>query len=110
MLRKLGLAIPYFIAGIYVLSILLPGLYCLQHGCKGPGELDAFMPAFGLTPFGGIATAFSLRHAIQQIRKRQSWSWVFWPLAIIFAIVLLGAIALIAWVIYETAFHRSLPH
>jgi hypothetical protein len=105
-LRKLGLAISYFIASVYVLSILYPSIYCLQHGCKGPGELDAFMPAFALTPFGAIATAFSLRHAIQQIRKRQPWSWALWPLAIIFAIVLLGAVALVALVIYYTAFRR----
>jgi hypothetical protein len=106
MLRKLGLAISYFIAIVYIFSILLPSIYCLRHGCRGAGEGDAFMPAFFLTPLGGIATAFSLRNATQQIRKRQSWSWVFWPLAIIFAIVLLGAIALIALVIYYTAFHR----
>ena len=106
MLRKLGLAISYFIAIIYVISILLPSLYCLQHGCRGPGEGDAFMPAFMLTPIGVIATAFSLSNSIQQIRRKQSWSWLFWPLAIIFAIVLLGAITLIAGVIYETAFHR----
>jgi hypothetical protein len=106
MVRKLGLAISYFIATVYIVSILLPALYCLRQGCKGPGELDAFMPAFGLTPFGAIAAAFCLHHAIQQIRKRQSSSWVFWPLAIIFAIVLLGVISLIAFVIYYTAFHR----
>jgi hypothetical protein len=93
---KLGLAISYFVAIVFVFSILLPSIYCLRHGCRGPGELDAFMPAFGLTPFGAIATAFSLHNAIQHIRKRQSWSWVFWLLAIIFAIVLLGVIALIA--------------
>ncbi|MGA8491522.1 MAG: hypothetical protein WB711_13935 [Terriglobales bacterium] len=109
MLRKLGLAIAYFIAIVYVLLILLPSIYCLQHGCRGP-ELDGFMPAFMLTPLGTIATAFSLHNAIQHIRKRQSWYWVFWPLAIIFAIVLLGAIVFTAWVIYETAFHRSFPH
>jgi hypothetical protein len=103
---RLGLAILYFIAIVYLFSIVWPCLYCLQHGCRGPAELDAFLPAFGLTPFGAIATAFSLRDAIQQIRKRQSWSWVFWPLAIIFAIVLLGVIALIALAIYHTAFHR----
>jgi hypothetical protein len=106
MSRKLGLAISYFVAIVYVFSILLPCLYCFQHGCRGPGELDAFMPAFALTPFGAIATAFSLHNAIQHIRKRQSWSWAFWPLAIIFAIVLLGVIALIAIFIYYTAFHR----
>jgi len=106
MLRKLGLAISYFIAIVYILSILLPSIYCLRHGCRGPGELDAFMPAFMLVPLGTIATAFSLYNAIQQIRKRQSWSWVFWPPAIIFAIVLLAAIVFIAWVIYETASHR----
>jgi len=106
MLRKLGLAISYFIAIVYIFSILLPSLYCFRHGCRGPGELDAFMPAFAFTPFGAIATAFSLHNAIQHIRKRQSWSWAFWPLAIIFAIVLLGVIALIALGIYYTASHR----
>jgi len=106
MLRRIGLAISYFIAIVYILSILLPALYCFRHGCRGPGELDAFMPAFFLTPVGTIATAFSLHNAIQNIRKRHSWSWAFWPLAIIFLIVLLGAIAFIAWVVYETAFHR----
>ena len=106
MLRKLGLTISYFIAIVYIVSILLPALYCLRQGCKGPGELDAFMAAFMLTPLGAIVTAFSLHNAIQQIRKRQSWSWVFWPLAIIFAMVLLGIIFLIAFVIYYTALHR----
>jgi hypothetical protein len=110
MLRKLGLAISYFIAIVFIVSILLPSIYCLRHGCRGPGELDAFLPAFALIPFGAIATALSLRNAIQQIRKRQPWSWVFWPLAIVFAIVLLGTIVFIAWVVYETAFHRGFPH
>ena len=105
MLRKLGLAISYFIAIVYILSILLPSIYCLRHGCRGP-EGDAFMPAFFLTPYGAIATVISLYNAIQHIRKRQPWSWVFWPLAIIFAIVLLGVIALIALGIYYTAFRR----
>jgi hypothetical protein len=105
MLRKLGFAISYFIAIVYFLSILLPSLYCLRHGCRGP-EGDAFMPAFFLTPLGTIATAVSLYNAIQQIRKRQSWSWVFWPVAMIFAIVLLGAIAFIALLIYELTIHH----
>jgi hypothetical protein len=110
MLRKAALAISYFIAIVFVLSILLPSIYCLRHGCSGPGELDAFLPAFGLIPFGTVAMALSLRNAIQQIRKGQSWFWVFWPLAIIFSIVILATIVFIAWVIYETAFHRSFPH
>ena len=106
MLRKLGLAISYFVAIVYILLIVLPSVYCLRHGCRGPGELDAFMPAFMLGPWGAVASAFSLHNAIQHIRKRHSWSWAFWPLAIIFAIVLLGTIAFFAWVIYETATHR----
>ncbi len=106
MLRKLGLAISYFIAIVYIASILWPSIYCLRHGCKGPGELDAFMPAFALIPIGGIATVFSFRHSIQQIRKRRSSSWVFWPAAIVFAIVLLGTLAFIALLIYFTVFHR----
>jgi hypothetical protein len=107
MLRKLALAISYFITSVYILLIVWPSIYCWQHGCKGPGELDAFMPAFFLGPWGAVATAFSLRNAMQHIRKRHSWSWVFWPLAIIFAIILLGTIAFFAWVIYETAAHRK---
>jgi hypothetical protein len=87
MLRRLGLGISYFLATVYIFSILLPCLYCFQNGCRGPGELDAFMPAFLLTPAGAIATAF-------------------WPLAVIFAIVLLGVITFVAWMVYETAFHR----
>jgi hypothetical protein len=104
MLRKLGLAISYFIAAVYFLSILLPAIYCLRHGCNGP-DLDAFMPAFALTPIGPIGTAFSLHNAIQHIRKNQ-WPWIFWPLAIIFTIVLLCVIALIVLFIYYTALHR----
>jgi len=106
MLRKLGLAVSYFIAIVYILLILLPSVYCLRTGCRGPGELDAFMPAFMLGPWGAVASAFSLHNAIQHIRKRHSWSWVFWPLAIIFTIVLLGTIAFFAWVIYKTTAHR----
>ena len=63
------------------------------------------MPAFFFTPLGGITAAFSLNNAIQHIRKRQ-WSWVFWPLAIIFSVVLLGVVAFIALLVYYTAFHR----
>jgi hypothetical protein len=106
MLRKLGLAISYFISFIYILSIVLPGVYCYRHGCRGPGELDAFMPAFLFAPAGAIATAFSLRNAIQRIRRRSPWWEAFWPLAIVFAIVLSGTAAFLAWVVVETAFHR----
>jgi hypothetical protein len=106
MLRKVGLASSYFIATIYVVSIVLPAIYCLRQGCKGPGELDAFMPAFMLTPVGGIATAFSFRNAIQRIRRKESSSLVFWPIAVVFGIVLLGIAALVGVFIYYTATHR----
>ena len=106
MLRRLGLAIAYSVAAVYILSILLPALYCLQHGCRGPGELDAFMPAFALTPFGAIATAFCLRNCVQEIRKNDPKSWLFWPLAIVFSVVLFAVVALIGLVIYHTAFRR----
>jgi len=87
--------------------IILPAIYCYQHQwCKGPGEGDAFMPAFLFTPGGAVALAFSLYNAIQNIRKKQPWSWVFWPLAIIFAIVLLAIAALVALAIYYVATHR----
>jgi hypothetical protein len=105
MLRKIGLSVAYFIASVYVLSIVLPAIYCLQHRCTGP-ELDGFMPAFMFTPAGAIATAFALLHSIQQIRRKQPWSWAFWPLAVIFVAVLTGVAALIAIGIYQMAVHR----
>jgi len=105
MLRTLGVAIAYFVAIVYILLILLPAIYCWQHGCQGP-ELDGFMPAFFLGPWGAVATAFALRNSVQHIRKRHSWSWVLWPLAMVFAIVLLATIAFFGWVVYKTAIHR----
>jgi hypothetical protein len=105
MVVKLGLAISYFIATLYIFLIVSPSIYCLQHGCSGP-EGDIFMPAFFLTPIGAIATAFSLYNAIQQIRKKTSWSWVFWPLAVVFGIVLLGAVAFITRLSYYLALHH----
>ena len=101
----MGLAISYFVSIVYISMIIFPADYCLRHGCRGP-EGDAFMPAFFLTPFGALATAFSLYNAVQNIRKRERWFWVFWPLAIIFAIVLLGTIAFIVMLIYGVATHR----
>jgi len=106
MLRRLALGIAYFIASVYVLSIVLPSIYCLRHGCRGAGEGDAFMPAFFLTPVGAIATGFSLHNAIQHIRRRQAWSWVFWPLAVIFAVVLVGVVAVVGIGVYYTVFRR----
>jgi len=105
MLRRIGLTISYLIAAAYILSVVLPADYCLSHGCRGPGELDAFMPAFLLTPVGAIGTAFSLHHSIRNIRAR-SHLWVFWPLAVIFAIVLIGITALIVWIVFETVMPR----
>jgi hypothetical protein len=104
--RKLGLAVCYVIAIGYIFSILLPAFYCYSNGCKGPGDLDAFTPAFLFTPVGALGTAVSLTNTIQQIRKKH-YPWAFWPLAVIFSIVLLGVVVLIAWVIYYTAFHRG---
>jgi hypothetical protein len=104
MLRRIGLAICYFIATIYILLILWPALYCFSHGCRGPA-LDGFMPAFLLTPIGTIATAFSLHNAIQHIRKGEQ-SWAFLPLAFLFSAVLLGVAALIGLGIYHTALRR----
>ena len=105
MWRKLGLTIAYAITAIYILSIAMPAYYCYAHGCRGPGELDAFMPAFVSTPIGAIATGFSLRNTIEHIRKRH-YPWAFWPLAILFTAVLLSDFALIAWIIYHTVARR----
>lgn len=111
MLRRVGLTISYFVAIVYIFSFLLPLFYCLPN-CQGP-VLDAFLPAAALTPFGAIASAFSLRNSIQNIRKRQPSSWLFWPLAIVFSIVLLAVIALTGLVVYLDVtgnfglFHRS---
>ena len=105
MFRKIILTISYAITAVYILSFVLPAIYCAQHGCKGPGELDAFMPPFFLTPLGAITTLFSWIDAVQHI-KRSEWPWVFWPLAVIFSMVLLGVAVLIGLLIRYTVFHR----
>jgi hypothetical protein len=104
MLRKIGVAISYVVTGGYILLIVLPVIYCLRQGCRGP-DLDAFMSAFLVTPIGAIATSFSLQNAVQQLRKGQT-PWLFWPLAVIFSVILLGVVALVVLVIYHTAVHR----
>src|ERR1700689_3038388 len=106
MIRKVGLGILYFIAILYLLMILLPTVYCLRHGCRGPGEGDAFMPAFMLIPIGSIATTFCLRNAILHIRARHSLSWLYWPLAIIFGIFLAGSVGFILLLIFMLKFHH----
>jgi hypothetical protein len=109
-MRRLGLAISYFVAIVYVISILLPSIYCLRTGCKGPAELDAFMPAFLLTLPGVAATAVSLVNAVQNIKKNHPQSWAFWPLAIVFSAVLFGGVCLILWMVYQTVVHRPVLH
>jgi len=47
-----------------------------------------------------------LWHTILQIRRKQPWSWAFWPLAVIFVTVLTGVAALLAIGIYQLAFRR----
>jgi hypothetical protein len=120
MFRKIGLGISYFFAIAYIISFLVPfslllecvRLYGLQH-CQGNG-LDAFLPAAALTPAGTIGAVFSLRNSIQNIR-RHSRPWLFWPISIVFAIVLLGVAAMIVIVIVydirgNLALHRSIHH
>lgn len=115
MLRKLALGVSYFFATAFIISFLVPFsslMDCvysngLQH-CQGP-DLDAFLLAAALTPFGTIGTAFALRNALHNIRKKQSL-WLFWPLAIIFSIVLLGVLAMIAIVVIDDIFHKPALH
>jgi hypothetical protein len=105
MVRRLAFALAYLIAFVYILLILLPSVYCLQHGCKGGGEGDIFMPAFFFIPLGVLGTAFSLYDSIQNIR-RGYLAWVFWPLAVLFAAVLLGIAAFVGLLVFELATHR----
>ncbi|HEX4077338.1 MAG TPA: hypothetical protein VHX61_00480 [Rhizomicrobium sp.] len=104
-MRKLGIAVSYIISIMYILLLLMPAFYCIQHECRGP-DLDGFMPAVLFIPVGGIATAYSLRHAVRKIRRGGSWSWLFWSLAAIFVLVLAAIALFVAIMIYMTAFHH----
>ncbi len=83
-MQRLVLIIAYIIGGLWILSLVLPASYCLQHHCSGP-DYDGFMPAFAIAPIGGLAALIALPHAIQGTKK-QTWSWVFWLFAVVFAI------------------------
>ena len=104
-MQRLGVAVSYIISITYIFLILMPIQYCIQHICSGP-DWDGFMPAFLFIPAGGIATAFSLWHAVRQIRSGHAWSWAFGPLAVVFAIVLAAIAIFVAIMIYMMAFHR----
>jgi len=51
-------------------------------------EIDAFLPAFGLSPFGIPALALSLLAVLKQIRTRPSYAWALWLLAAALSIIL----------------------
>jgi len=48
---------------------------------------------------------FTLNNCGQNIRGN-SRPWLFWPLAILFALVLLGVVALVVFFVVETIWHR----
>ena len=65
-------------AAIWLLLLIYPADYCLQHGCSGPvggQNIDGFLPAFGFAPIGGPAVLWSLYVLVRRIwpgRVRQA--------------------------------------
>jgi hypothetical protein len=87
----LGLAVLRFVAPIisilYVASIVLGFSSCPHYACRGT-EIDAFLPAFGLSPFGIPALAIWLYATIKQIRRNEARGAGLLLLAILLSTVL----------------------
>ncbi len=94
--------IIHAISGLFVLSLGLPSAYCFQHGCRGP-ELDGFMPALMLAPFGAPALALSMRATIRKMRSGSPWSYIGWPIVIVQGTTLAGVagfiVVAIVWLV-----------
>jgi len=57
-------------AVIWLLLLIYPADYCLQHGCSGPvggQNIDGFLPAFGFAPIGGPALLWSLYVLVKRV-------------------------------------------
>lgn len=71
--KKKGSALRYVVfalAGIWLLLLIYPTTYCLQHGCSGPvggQNIDGFLPAFGFAPIGGPALLWSLYVLVKRL-------------------------------------------
>jgi hypothetical protein len=82
------------VAGLFAVSIMMPAAYCAQHGCEGP-DLDGFMPALFLAPFGTVAVAVSLWGVVRRLRGGGAWVWVLWPVAVGEGVILAGVAGVI---------------
>jgi hypothetical protein len=62
--------VVFSLAFIWVLLILYPLAYCVEHGCSGPvggQNIDGFLPAVGFTPVGAPALIWSLFVLIRRL-------------------------------------------
>lgn len=60
-------------AVIWLLLLVYPADYCLEHGCSGPSggqNIDGFLPAFGFAPIGAPALLWSLFILVKRIWRR----------------------------------------
>jgi len=71
--KKKGSLLRYLAFGaavIWLLLLIYPTSYCLEHGCSGPvggQNIDGFLPAFGFAPIGGPALLWSLYALVKRI-------------------------------------------
>lgn len=60
-------------AGIWLLLLIYPSGYCMEHGCSGPvggQNIDGFIPAFAFAPIGVPALLWSLYVLVRRIWSR----------------------------------------
>ena len=65
--------VAFAITALWAFTILWAANYCFVHGYSGPNgnNIDAFLPAFALAPFGAPALIWSLVILLQTMRAKR---------------------------------------
>jgi hypothetical protein len=93
------------VSALFILAILGPLAYDLQHGWGSAG--DGYMLPFILIPLGGPVVALSLLADIKQIQTKSTWSWTLWPAVVVSGITLIAVMGFVVLLVGNLLFHKS---
>ena len=99
------IGVLHSVSALFILSILGPLAYDLQHGWGSAG--DGYMLPFILIPIGGPAVALSLLADVKEIQTKSSWSWAWWPVVLVLGITMIAVIGFIVLLAGNLLFHKS---
>ncbi len=89
--------ITFIAAFLWIFLILWPLSYCISKGCSGP-DLDGFMPAFLLTPYGLPCFIWTIFYILKKIWPNSAAVQVIEKTVwIMLAVAVIGGIMYLHW-------------